>query len=133
MDFSDRERTRPKFNIAPLIDVVFLLLVFFMLASSFVEPSAFDLSTPQRDAAAQSGGDPLVVDVAVGGEIRLNGLLLSTDQLGAELSERVGDVLERPVTVRAEATVSVQHLVSVMDQVRGAGLKNVLLATPDTR
>ena len=46
IDFADHDRPRPKLNIAPLIDVVFLLLVFFMLASSFIEPTAIDVSMP---------------------------------------------------------------------------------------
>jgi len=130
MNFSDQERPRPKLNIAPLIDVVFLLLVFFMLASSFIEPTAIDVSMPQTADRAQASGDSLVIDVSVSGSVRLNGLTVTLDQIAPELLGRVGDRLDRPITVRAEAAVPVQLLVSVMDRVRGSGLKNIRLATP---
>lgn len=128
--FVDRERPRPKLNIAPLIDVVFLLLVFFMLASSFIEPTSIDLSIPQPTDGASTNTEPLVLDVSVSGTVSLNGLALALDQIGPELRGRVGDRLDRAVTIRAEATVPVQVLVTVMDRVRNSGLNNIRLATP---
>lgn len=128
--FADQERPRPKLNIAPLIDVVFLLLVFFMLASSFIEPTSIDLSIPQPADGAPSTTEPLVLDVSVSGAVSLNGLALALDQIGPELGGRVGNRLDRAVTVRAEATVPVQILVTVMDRVRSSGLNNIRLATP---
>ena len=101
MNFADHDRPRPKLNIAPLIDVVFLLLVFFMLASSFIEPTAIDVSMPQTSEGVQAAGEPLVIDVSVSGGVRLNGLTVTLDQVEPELLGRVGDQLERPVTVRA--------------------------------
>ena len=130
MDFADRERPRPQLNIAPLIDVVFLLLVFFMLASSFIEPAAIDLSMPRASAPAQAGSEALVVDVRLDGEIRLNGLSLALDDLGPELAGRVGAKTDTPVAVRAEARVPVQRLVAVMDSIQAVGLSNIRLATP---
>ena len=130
INFADQERPRPKLNIAPLIDVVFLLLVFFMLASSFIEPTAIDVSMPQTSEGVQAAGEALVIDVKVSGGVKLNGLAVTLDQIAPELLGRVGEQLDRPVTVRAEAAVPVQLLVSVMDRVRGSGLKNIRLATP---
>lgn len=128
--FADQERPRPKLNIAPLIDVVFLLLVFFMLASSFIEPTSIDLSIPQPTDGAPANTEPLVLDVSVSGTVSLNGLALALDQIGPELRGRVGERLDRAVTIRAEATVPVQVLVTVMDRVRNSGLSNIRLATP---
>ena len=132
MDFADHERPRPTLNIAPLIDVVFLLLVFFMLASTFIEPQAIDLVLPGR-AAPQTAPttEPLVVDVTPAGQIRLNGLVLSLDQLDSEIAGRLRETTDGGVTVRADAAVAVQLLVSVMDRIRAAGAANIKLATPE--
>ena len=70
MDFADHDRQRPKLNIAPLIDVVFLLLIFFMLAGSFVERTAIDLSIPSNQAPTSATAEPLVVDVGLSGRFR---------------------------------------------------------------
>ena len=131
MDFADRERPRPRLNIAPLIDVVFLLLVFFMLAGTFIDASAIDLSMSRPGAAAAGANDDaLVVDVRVGGELRLNGLTLGLEDLGPELAARAGARTDVPVAVRAEARVPVQLLVTVMDRIQAVGMTNIRLATP---
>ncbi len=134
MDFADHQRPRPTLNIAPLIDVVFLLLVFFMLTSTFIEPQAIDLVLPGR-AAPQTApkAETLVVDVTAAGRIRLNGLNLTLEQLDGEIAGRLRDTTDGGVTVRAEAAVAVQLLVSVMDRVRAAGAANIKLATPEAR
>ena len=131
MDFADHNRQRPKLNIAPLIDVVFLLLIFFMLAGSFVERTAIDLSIPSNQTPTSATGESLVVDVGPSGRLALNGLALTLDQLGPELIARAAGDVDCAVTIRAKASVPVQDLVSVMDRVRGTGFKKIRLATPN--
>ncbi len=130
MNFSDPVRPRPRLNIAPLIDVVFLLLIFFMLASTFIDPQTIDLSMSRSDAPASGAGDTLLVEVRADGELRLNGLALALDDLGPELVARAGAKLDTAVAVRAEARVPVQRLVSVMDSIQAVGMSNIRLATP---
>lgn len=130
MNFADRARPRPRLNIAPLIDVVFLLLIFFMLASTFIAPETIDLSVSRSNAPGAAGGDVMLVDVRADGDVRLNGLSLGLDDLGPELVARVGARRDTAVAVRAEARVPVQRLVSVMDSIQAVGLSNIRLATP---
>ncbi len=134
INFTEGERSRPGLNITPLIDVVFLLLIFFMLTSTFIEPRAIDLVLPgQRSAERTVSAEPVVVDITPAGVIRLNGLRLSMDQLDAEIAGRLRASPRNDVTVRAEAEVSVQLLVGVMDRIRAAGTRNIKLATPEAR
>lgn len=134
MDFADRERPRPRMNIAPLIDVVFLMLIFFMLTSTFIDTASIDLSMSRSGPSAGAGsGDMLLVDVKRDGELRLNGLTLGLDDLGPELAARAGAKVDTPVALRAEARVPVQRLVAVMDSIQGIGMSNIRLATPEAR
>lgn len=132
MDFADRERPRPRMNIAPLIDVVFLMLIFFMLTSTFIDTASIDLSMA-RSGPGAGPGDMLLVDVKRDGELRLNGLTLGLEDLGPELAARVGAQVDTPVALRAEARVPVQRLVAVMDSIQGVGMSNIRLATPEAR
>ncbi len=132
MDFADRERPRPRMNIAPLIDVVFLMLIFFMLTSTFIDTTSIDLSM-SRSGPSAGAGDMLLVDVRRDGELRLNGLTLGLDDLGPELAARAGAKVDTPVALRAEARVPVQRLVAVMDSIQGVGMSNIRLATPEAR
>ncbi len=135
MDFGEQERAKPQLSIAPLIDVVFLLLVFFMLAGSFIRQTALDLAMGQRplpaEATATTAG-PLLIRVAGDGSITLNGLVLSLDALGSELLGRAEGDAERKVTLRAADAVAVQSLVSVMDRITGACFHNIRLAPPES-
>ena len=133
MDFSGRPRTKQELNVAPLIDVVFLLLIFFMLASTFIKPEAIDLMLEGSSTGSSSAEEMLNIEVVIDGTIRLNGLRLSMSQLETELASRIQGDQTRPVTIKAEAEVPVQTLVSIMDRVRAAGTNNLRLATPEAR
>ena len=134
MDFAEQERERPQLAIAPLIDVVFLLLVFFMLAGSFIRQTALELSMGALPLAAtgsaQAAGETLVIDVGAGGSISLNGLVIGLERLAAELVGRSGARLDSKVTIRAKAAVPVQDLVAVMDAISLAGFSNIRLMPP---
>ena len=133
MDFSGRQRTKQELNVAPLIDVVFLLLIFFMLASTFIKPEAIDLMLEGSSTGGNAAEEMLNIEVVVDGTIRLNGLRLSMLQLETELTSRIQGDQTRPVTIKAAAEVPVQTLVSIMDRVRAAGTNNLRLATPEAR
>ena len=133
MDFSGRLRSKQELNVAPLIDVVFLLLIFFMLASTFIKPEAIGLMLEGTSTAGGAAEEMLNIEVVVDGTIRLNGLRLSMPQLETELASRIQGDQTRPVTIKAAAEVPVQTLVNIMDRVRAAGTNNLRLATPEAR
>ncbi len=132
MEFAEHERQAPRLNIAPLIDVVFLLLVFFMLAGSMVDPAEIELamSMPSSSAPSPAPSTVIVIDVKLDGEVRLNGLTLTLEALGPALAGQAGAAVDTPVAVRAEARVPVQRLVAVMDRIQSVGMSNIRLATP---
>lgn len=131
MEFSGRQRSKQELNVAPLIDVVFLLLIFFMLASTFIEPKSVELILGSGATRTVTAVDPLEIEVTTDGSIRLNGLRLSVEQLTVEIAARIKGDPNRIVTIRAEAEIPVQRLIQVMDQVRSAGTNNLRLSTPE--
>ena len=133
MDFARRQRSRQELNVAPLIDVVFLLLIFFMLASTFIEPNAVDISLSGGNAQTVTTLDPLIVEVTTDGSVRLNGLRLSFEQLTIEIAARINGDPSRVVTIMADAETPVQKLIQVMDQVRSAGTNNLRLSAPELK
>ena len=131
MEFSRRQRSRQELNVAPLIDVVFLLLIFFMLASTFIEPNAVDIRLSGGNAETVNTADPLVVEVIPDGSVRLNGLRLSFEQLTVEIAARIKGDPSRVITIMTGADIPVQTLIQVMDQVRSAGTNNLRLSAPE--
>ena len=131
MEFSGRQRSKQELNVAPLIDVVFLLLIFFMLASTFIEPKSVELMLGSGTSQTVTAVEPLEIDVATDGSIRLNGLRLSVEQLTVEIAARIKGDPNRIVTIRAEAEIPVQRLIQIMDQVRSAGTNKLRLSAPE--
>ena len=131
MNFRPTSEQDVDINLTPLIDVVFLLLIFFMLTSTFIEPEAVDLMLEGGQSATVTPAEPLEVQVTTEGTIRLNGLRLSLGQLTTEISARIKGDQERAVTIKADAEVQVQVLVQIMDQVQLAGANNLRLAIPE--
>lgn len=125
--FAAQRSNRPDLNIAPLIDVVFLLLVFFLLTSSagFTE---LDLDSPVERADAPMAGDLLAstVRISEGGAVVLDDVPLSVEVLGRAVAKQLGaGGSQRPFVVRPEGRVPVSLIVRVVDELKAGGASNV--------
>jgi biopolymer transport protein ExbD len=122
MSFGQRQRRRRP-DLTPMIDVVFLLLVFFMLASRFGAETGLPLQV--AGAAAGYAGPPRLVDVDAT-VLRLNGVAVTE----AALPKALLPLMTSPqdaVILRPAAGVDVQRLVRVMGVLRAAGLQRLVL------
>lgn len=120
-----RHRRRP--SLTPMIDVVFLLLVFFMLASRFGGESGLRLSAAIPGQGVAWSGPPRLVEVGPAGETRLNGVALASASLAAALAPLLGSP-DDAVVLRARGGASLQDLVATADQLRAAGIRQLILA-----
>lgn len=116
-------RPRRRASLTPMIDVVFLLLVFFMLASRFGREEVLELALA-GGGGGEWVGPPRLVDITAGGA-RLNGIATAPEALAGALAPLMRSP-EDPVVVRAREG-AVQDLVSVLDTLRAAGLGNLVL------
>jgi len=119
MSFGPPRRPRRP-SLTPMIDVVFLLLVFFMLAARFGGEGALTLALAGPGAAADWTGPPRLVEVAPGGAIRLNGVALPAADLPAALAPLMAGPGD-PVVLRAADGAATGALVAVLDGLRAAG------------
>jgi biopolymer transport protein ExbD len=118
---SERPKRRP--NLTPMIDVVFLLLVFFMLASQFGTDRVLAVSALGQGATYT--GPPRLVAVAPGA-ITLNGIPVTAEGLVAELG-RLTDSPSDTIILRATDAASLQDLVAVVDDLTSAGFTRLVL------
>ncbi|NGQ92133.1 biopolymer transporter ExbD [Rhodobacter sp. HX-7-19] len=125
MRLAPAARRRRGLNLTPMIDVVFLLLVFFMLVSRFGQLDGVPLALAGGAAPGWSGA-PRLVDVRPEG-LSLNGTALDEAALIADL-RRLMPAPDAPVVLRPQDGADVQRLVAVIDLLRAAGITHVLMA-----
>lgn len=112
-------------NLTPMIDVVFLLVIFFMVATEFSEiERSIDLHLPTAAQAGEGAPPPQtrVVTIYQGGRIELDGRPVSLAQLAIRLSEGVSGESNRQVEVRGDGRCDFQHIAAAMAACREAGV-----------
>lgn len=112
------KRRRALISLTPLIDVVFILLIFFMLASSFLTWTPMPLSVPGPQAGSPDDCGRILVQVNADGTIALDGQPWAIGELTAGLRERLATRADDSVLVRPAADLPLQSLVDVLDAVR---------------
>ena len=131
---SRKGREDPEINLIPLIDVSLLLVIFFMLSSTFMQEGRLKIELPQASLAptGKQKTDPIVVSVTQSGSYRVNDRELinsSPDTLRAAILEVAGTDRNKPVTVRADARSTHQSVVSAMDVLGKLGFVRINIAT----
>ncbi|MEC9434088.1 MAG: biopolymer transporter ExbD [Pseudomonadota bacterium] len=116
---------RRRIGLTPMIDVVFLLLVFFMLASRFGTEGAIPVAASGAGGGGYQGAPRLVEALPDG--FRLNGVVLTPEALTARLAALLPGP-EAVVVVRARGGADLQRLTEAMDLVRAAGARRIALA-----
>jgi len=132
-----REDMTPEINLVSLIDVVLILVVFFLLSSQFIVEGRLRIELPEASApvAARRSVAPLVVTVLQSGEYRVNDRELinsSPDTLRLALEREAGSDRNRPLVIRADARSTHQAVVTVMDVAGRLGFAELDIATVNT-
>ena len=135
MNLKPRRTEEPEINVTSLIDVVLLLVVFFMLSSNFTAEGRLRVRLPQAGAtsAAHAAGDGLVDTVSASGGYLVNGRELvnsGADTLRAAILKSAATTSRAaPVTIRADGRASHQSVVTAMDVLGHLGFTQMNVAT----
>ncbi|MEZ5499249.1 MAG: biopolymer transporter ExbD [Steroidobacteraceae bacterium] len=137
MNLKPRRSEEPEVNLTSLIDVVLLLVVFFMLSSTFIDEGRVKIKLPEANAskAVKSATEPLVITVTREGVYRLNDRELvnsSAATLRNGIVKLVGDERNVRVTIRADADSRHQAVVTVMDVLSKLGFGQINIATVES-
>jgi biopolymer transport protein ExbD len=129
-----RPKEDPEINLISLIDIALLLVIFFMLSSTFMQEGRLKIELPQASLAptGKQKTDPIVVAVTQSGSYRVNDRELinsSTDTLRAAILEVAGADRDKPVTVRADGRATHQSVVSALDVLGKLGFVRINIAT----
>jgi len=133
MKLREEQREEPEINLTSLIDVVFLLLIFFMVTTTFERQARLRIELPEAseevDASVQQ---PLEIAISEDGRFYVNSNEVVNTRLATlkeAILEAADDGRDQPVTIRADARTPHQAVVTAMDAVGQLGFANLSIAT----
>ena len=126
--FQEEDNESSEINMSPLIDVVFILLIFFIVTTTFVEETGVEVSKPQAISAEQLQKESIMIAITADGQIVYGGRNIGTAGL-RPLVERLLSRGDLPVVILTDRSVDVGLLVSVIDEAKLGGAVSVNIAT----
>jgi len=131
MKFSSGESLEvPEINITPLVDIVFLLLIFFMVSSRFTDETSLKVNLPESGAGeSRSQTVNTVLSINVSGEMAIGKKTISRSALISELKK----VKNQPLIIKADEGVSHGRVVEALDLAKSAGISKASIATDQAR
>ena len=116
-------------QMTPLIDMVFILLIFFVVTTSFVSETGLEIQRPQSSSSETLPRENIPVAIGADGRITVDGQRVGLLSIRPFLQKRLRMQPGLAVVLVADKTVSVDRVVRVMDEIRAAGISEVALAT----
>ncbi|OQK16445.1 biopolymer transporter ExbD [Methyloprofundus sedimenti] len=122
------ELTTTELNLTPLIDMVFILLIFFVVTSSFVKESGIEVNRPTAKSAERQERGNIIISVSKSGEIWIDRRKVAINALRANVERLHAENPEGSVIIAADKEALTGTLVQALDQARLAGVSNVSIA-----
>jgi biopolymer transport protein ExbD len=117
-------------NLTPLIDVVFILLIFFMLASNFIKWHSLELSVSEPDEIVLDHQVLSVIHIDKNGNFALNSTVLPLDEIIGKVRQRILSNPDHPVVIQPEKGSPLQLLVDALEKLKITSGSNISLAKP---
>jgi biopolymer transport protein ExbD len=122
------EDTPSEINIGPLIDIVFILLIFFVITTNFTKQTGLDVSKPQAKAAVSLGQKIILIGISREGNIHAFGRQVAMENVRSLVSQEIAKRPDISVVIVADNDAAIGKAVSVMDQCALAGVQKVSIA-----
>jgi len=126
---STSTETTGSIDISPLIDIVFLLLIFFIVTTVFVKETGVEISKPRAATSADLDRQAILIAITAESRVWQGGREIGQDGVRAVVAALLEETPETPVIIRADEATPTQATVSVVDSAKLAGATSVSLAT----
>ena len=127
--FESRKRIRHGINLVPLINIVFLLLIFFMLTGTLVTPDKFDIELPESGQGHSHESMPIVVLIHADGTIAVNNIPILLNDLAETLESDINAGADPKLMIRADASANTADVIAVLRHAKLSGIETIALAT----
>ena len=123
------ERGQKEIDITPLVDMVFQLLIFFMLTSSFVTLPGIKINLPKAQTAAALPENNIVITIGQDKSLFLNETRVTAAELRKQLTQRVAGKQDTPLLIKADTKADIGTVVEIWDICRASGISQINIAT----
>ena len=124
----DRKKSESEVNLTPMLDVVFIMLIFFIVTASFVKESGIEISRPGASTAVRKEKGNILIAISANDQIWMNRRQVDPRALRANIERAHAENPQGAVIIQADKEAKTGLLVQVMDAARSAGVKSVSLA-----
>ncbi|NVJ58959.1 MAG: biopolymer transporter ExbD [Gammaproteobacteria bacterium] len=117
-------------DMTPMLDIVFIMLIFFIVTTSFTKEDALDMTRPSNNNTqnTESKSAPVAIEVSDIGEVVFDGRVITPGQVSANIETRMAENPKTVVIVQAHEQASTQVVMAVIDGVRDGGFETPVLA-----
>ncbi len=129
MEFERRKKIRTHLDIAPLVDVVFQLLIFFLLTSHFIKHPGMKIDLPKAKYLHPQDKIDIVVAVTKDEKIFLNGIKLNKNSFSLRLCELIENNSRKVVTIKADKNVRLQSIIDIMDVANKCNAVGIIISS----
>jgi len=123
-----QEEDEPGIDLTPLMDIVFIMLIFFIVTTSFVKESGVDVNRPTANTAERQERGNILIAITADGEVWIDKRRVDVRAVRANVERFKAENPEAAVVIQADRDSKNGLLVQVMDQVRLAGVSNISIA-----
>jgi len=124
----NRRKSESEVNLTPMLDVVFIMLIFFIVTASFVKESGIEISRPGASTAVRKEKGNILIAISANDQIWMNRRQVDPRALRANIERAHAENPQGAVVIQADKAAKTGLLVQVMDAARGAGVKDISLA-----
>jgi len=118
-------------NITPMLDIVFIMLIFFIVTASFVKEAGIDVNRPEAATAVKKDRANILVAISAKGEIWINKRKVDVRAVQANIERLYAENPQGTVVIQADRKATTDVLIKVMDASRAAGIQDVSIAAQE--
>ena len=118
-------------DLTPMLDVVFIMLIFFIVTSTFVKEAGVDVTRPNAETAVPTDASSIQIGITSNNQIYFDKRLVDKRAVRANIEKGLAESPGAAVIIVADALSNTETLIEVMDQSRLAGAENISVATDE--
>ena len=129
-----KKKKNIEINVAPLIDIVFLLLIFFMLTSEFTDFKTIDMISPNQSSTSIQKNDlPIIINLSENGLVEIDKIEIKLEDLSETIQMKLMNSKNKKIVISTLNETKINNLIIVVDTIRSLGIENLALITKEKK